>query len=225
MEAISADPLVITGPSGREYRMHYPEGGDHQANHWQLGQFYEWSGILKWCYEHPEYFTRVLDIGASLGNHSVFFAGELGAEVLAVEPYTTDLCRLNITINGIDAEVLPNVAGRPGWYKAVPGPKGNVGMTAFEAVKEYSPHIHTKGIMLQSLARGFKPTAIKIDTEGGYPLYGSVGWICEHRPLLIIEEQDMDKIRNLDIIFDGTHERMPQTFNATPTYIYVPCSE
>lgn len=208
--------MTITGPSGRTYEMDGPKD-DHQARHWERGVFYE-KDLLDWCYANPQYFSRVLDVGASLGNHSVFFAGELSSAVLAVEPYTPAWCAKNLRANKITADILAYVVGPRGYYSAVPGPPGNVGMTRFRPDRLGVLH----GGPLSRLAESFAPTAIKIDIEGAGPLYRSLAYVKRERPLLIIEETDADRLDLMDERLTLTHARLDRVFNATATYVWIP---
>jgi len=225
MIQIDTHPITIKGPSGRLYQMHQPLGGDHQASHWKEGRFYEArpEDVLMWAYQNQHYFKRVVDVGASLGNHSVFFGGELGSEVFAIEPYTHDICEMNLKTNGIKATLSKFVIGHPGRYAVVPAPKGNVGMTSFRPAEkdEWSKASRS----LAFLCRDFEPTAIKVDAEGANVFAGSWEWIASIKPLLIIEETDTDHLKNINCILEPTHKRMEHVFNSTPTHIYIPCSE
>lgn len=207
---------TITGPSGRTYKMVGPEG-DHQVRHWRRGVFYEAgpTGVLQWAYNNPRYFERVVDIGASLGNHSVFFAGELGSIVVSVEPHTHGYVQDNMTRNRLASTVVPFVVGPPGKYQAVPGPVGNVGMTRFEKADT-----GIRSMTLKRLCRDFIPTAIKVDAEGSDVFWGSYNFVRHHKPLLIVEESE--HIPKLEDALALTHKRLDSTFNATPTFIYVP---
>jgi len=222
MIQIDTHPIAIKGPSGRLYQMHQPLGGDHQSSHWKEGRFYEArpEDVLMWAYQNQHYFKRVVDVGASLGNHSVFFGGELGSEVFAIEPYTHDICEMNLKTNGIKATLSKFVIGHPGRYAVVSAPKGNVGMTSFRPAEkdEWSKASRS----LTFLCRDFEPTAIKVDAEGANVFAGSWEWIASIKPLLIIEETDTDHLKNIDCILEPTHRRMEQVFNSTPTHIYLP---
>jgi FkbM family methyltransferase len=67
----------------------------------QAGQFYEWEE-LNMLRRHVEPGVSVLDVGANIGNHTVFFEKILGAsKVIPIEPISRaiDLLRLNVSLN------------------------------------------------------------------------------------------------------------------------------
>lgn len=220
---IDLQPIPIKGPSGRIYRMYQPKGGDHQANHWRRGSFYEME-ILAWAYEHPDYFARVLDIGASIGNHAIFFAGELGAQVLAVEPYTDNIVRTNAVLNGLQRKIETHkvIIGKPGFCTVKPGPAGNVGMTTFPYVESDIGQWVMGTRTIPQVCGEFIPTAVKIDAEGSDALWGAFGFLTKHKPLIMIEEIDADRLSAIDGMLGASHERIDRVFNATPTHIYLP---
>lgn len=204
--------------------MYQPDGGDHQANHWRRGSFYEAnkSGLLTWMYDHREAydFSRCLDLGASIGNHSVFFAGELGAEVVAVEPYTPHIARHNLSTNGLRSEVMRRVIGS-GFYTVSPGPRRNIGMTRFIPTDSPWADYCIEGVSVKAECEW--ATFVKVDIEGM-----AVPFIVEHRhtlggKVLAIECDEAAEMEAIDRMLEG-HERLPQVFNATPTHVYLPCA-
>jgi FkbM family methyltransferase len=60
---------------------------DHIQKHWLAGNFYEASsnGMLAYM-KRKGYTGRCLDIGASVGNHTVYFEKMLGCDVTSFEP-------------------------------------------------------------------------------------------------------------------------------------------
>ena len=54
---------------------------EHIQKHWVAGNYYEASkiGLLSYL-KRGGYKGRALDIGASIGNHTVYFANELGCD-------------------------------------------------------------------------------------------------------------------------------------------------
>ena len=214
-------PTTFTGPSGREYTMYGPKG-DHQVNHWRAGHFYEGNagGILKWAWENPRYFERVVDIGASLGNHSVFFAGELGSEVIAIEPHTPEIAEWGVAANGLSDRVDVHEA-LIGWqrhYKMISPPPGNIGMASYEPCGE--AEADCRGQYLEDVICDYWPTAIKIDAEamGIEVLVSSEYTIGIANPAIIMET---NRVETADRLLPR-HTRIPQVFNSTPTHVWIP---
>lgn len=84
---------------------------DHIQKHWLAGNFYEASSIGMLAYMRRQRYTgRCLDIGASVGNHTVYFEKVLGCDVISFEPSDSfDLLEANCKLNNCKAE-LHNVA-------------------------------------------------------------------------------------------------------------------
>jgi len=206
--------------------MHGPEG-DHQVRHWRAGHFYEYGerGVLRWAYDNPQYFERVVDVGACLGNHSVFFAGELGAKVFAIEPAPAngEYLKKNLSANNLWDRVQTRgyLIGPQIDYRLVPPPEGNVGMTRFE--RAGADELTKTGHFLAHVIGTFKPTAIKIDAEGMslHALIASMGIVTIHRPLVIMEETDRVNLETADWLLSD-HTRLPKVFNATATHVWIP---
>ena len=213
----------VIGPSGRKYTLNGPKN-DHQVRHWQAGHFYEYgnNGVLNWAYQHPAWFVRVIDLGACLGNHAVFFAGELGADVVAVEPMWSTYAKLNARANYLSHKirVVRSLIGMSRLYKCIEPPKNNAGMARFEPASDLEGGLIMVGQSLSVLVDDFAPTCIKVDCEGMEEevVRASLDVITEHHPLLIIETDDTATI---DALLPN-HTRLPIAFNATPTHVYKP---
>ena len=79
----------------------------HIQRHWRRGRFYE-AAMLDYIRERYQG-GQFLDIGASLGNHSVYFALYCGAsEVMAFEPVgvSRDHLHRNLALNSLGGRVL-----------------------------------------------------------------------------------------------------------------------
>ncbi len=72
----------------------------------RTGSFYEPDVLMKAQEIHLPG-TSIVDIGANIGNHTIFFAAILGAKVIAFEPYgpNYELLRLNVAANGLEGLV------------------------------------------------------------------------------------------------------------------------
>jgi len=116
------------------------DANDHQQKNWIRGQFYEanGNGLLHWAYGKG--FKNIIDLGASIGNHTLFFAGIMKARVIAIEPYYMSYNHLinNLNLNIFDSVEFHNVAcgSKEGRVKMVPFGTNNIGMTRAEPGNE-----------------------------------------------------------------------------------------
>lgn len=82
---------------------------DHIQKHWVAGNFYEASsnGLLAYL-NRNKYRGRCLDIGASIGNHTVYFEKVLKCDVVAIEPTpeSFDHLKRNCELNSCKAELM-----------------------------------------------------------------------------------------------------------------------
>lgn len=164
----------------------------------------------------------VVDVGANIGNHAVFFGLFTPCEqVLAVEPYPLafDLLRQNIFQNGLGGIVHPIPAAlgsRPGHCDIVPGPSSNIGTTLTKAGNT------TTMTTLDDIVGNSAVSLVKIDVEGNEVdvLSGGLRLLTNQSPLLFIEAaSDRDKYR-IDSMLNPLGYRDKAVFNWTPTYFY-----
>lgn len=163
-----------------------------QAHHTQ-GKFFEENsleqlkGILKT--ENP----RILEVGANIGNHVVFYAKHLNASLIyPVEPNPAaiSLLNVNIAMNGcchkIDRRGIGfGVGNHSGRYKAVTGNQDNLGATSLVE----DPNGDLEVVPLDVLMEDAPVDFMKIDAEGMEleVLDGAKELIKNNRPLIWIE--------------------------------------
>jgi FkbM family methyltransferase len=170
--------------------------------------------------------ATVVDVGANIGCHTVFFSRCVGADgcVLAFEPQRPlfhILCG-NIALNGQLNVVSHQAAlGRQSGFLAVPpvdyAEEGNFGGMSLEA-----PQLgeHVPVLMLDSLNLT-RCDFIKIDVEGMEEevLRGAAATLATHRPILYVENDRREKSAPL-ITWLMEHDyrlywHLPPLFNAT----------
>lgn len=152
-----------------------------------------------------------VDVGASVGNHSLWFAAICGLSVVAVEPL--DYLRLteNVAANpDLDIEVWPFALGDRTYRGHVTGAPAHVIGDSFPVDGVSVQKLDDYGLDDVSL--------IKIDVEGMEPhvLRGAEETIRRNRPLIYAEAiDDAARARNAAILsaLDYTHTK---TFGATP---------
>ncbi|MCA6287779.1 FkbM family methyltransferase [Phenylobacterium sp.] len=133
----------------------------------------------------------VVDVGANLGNHTVYFAGEAGCRVVAFEcnPRMADHLRNTIEMNGLGGQVDLSHLG-----KAV---TSYVGEIPFQFVRDDYSFVTpgtehgatlTPCLTLDSLALP-ECALLKIDVDGGEPgvLEGARDVLARLRPTVSIE--------------------------------------
>lgn len=180
----------------------------------------------------------VVDVGANIGNHSVYFGLFTGADkVLAFEPYplVARLLRENIIANGLRGRIehrdyaLGATTGRVGIR---PGPAHNRGHTK---VVDGSDVMQRR---LDDIVGDEDVSLMKVDVEGNelQVLQGATGLISNQRPHLFVEASNALRRYRLDKFlgrydyqrvarFDGV-VRFPSLarLTAVPTYFYTPAS-
>lgn len=143
----------------------------------------------KWIYG-----KAILDIGANIGNHSLYFATVMHPlKVYSFEPIkeTYDILRTNIEINGLSNTIIPlNVACGA---EAARGKRKNfnyhnIGGTSILECQEGEFDVCT----IDSIKIKDKIALIKIDVEGFEEkvILGSLQTIKKNRPIIMVEAFD-----------------------------------
>lgn len=101
--------------NGKSVNMLITDPFEHQQKCWMNGNFYEahGSGLLAHMLRNKNLYTakRCLDIGASIGNHTIFYSKILNCRVVAIEPVKSsfDHLRENCELNNV-RPMLINIA-------------------------------------------------------------------------------------------------------------------
>jgi len=157
-------------------------------------------------------FDTVLDIGAHVGSHTLFFAklvDERGGEVLSFEPQRgcfTLLCT-NLALNGLQ-RVAPHkvvvsdetgVMGVPLLRQDVAASFGAIGLLEDVPRTDRVNMITIDSLDLQSCS------LIKVDVEGmeAHVIRGAENTIQNHRPVLFVECNKVEGSRNLLSTLEG----------------------
>lgn len=171
----------------------------------------------------------VLDIGANVGTHAVYFAGLLGCRVLAFEPVpaAVALLRENVRLNGLDAKVqIETVAlgARAGRAGIAAENASNSGATRLEPGDEGSLEVQALDARLEAIA---PVRVMKIDVEGmeADVLRGAVRLIERDRPTIACECLDARQFAEVDGLLGAQGYVAVDVFNASPTYIFLPADQ
>lgn len=189
------------------------------------GAFYE-ADVLEILSHLPVPAERVIvDVGANIGNHAVYFAEFLDRPVVAVEPQgeNADLLDANLGINGLRSRT--RVVRRPLWS----GPQrltltqntdNNSGTYAAAA----SADGEFEAIALDDLLlEGERAGLIKIDTEGSEALIlaGGQRVLDRDHPFLCVEAHDGAAFRGVSEILAPIGYEVLDVAGRSSNYIWV----
>jgi FkbM family methyltransferase len=207
---------------GRRIELHTHPEPDHMARVIHGNRmFYELDVLMK-CREIYLPGTAVIDVGANIGNHTVFFGAILNAPVYAYEPFQPnyDLLELNVAANGLDGQVITAccaVGAGVGVGSLHPGPPQNFGVTRMTFGAGEVP-VRS----LDSLSICGPIGLIKIDVEGAEVavLRGAADLIGAWLPDIVIEAGDTAAFRSVAAVLDDLGYTPRGRYAATPTYLF-----
>jgi len=168
----------------------------------------------------------VLDVGANIGNHTLFLANVVGCRVIAFEP-NSELCqaiRRSIELGKLEDRVILHEVGvgefsaQAHFTKPIPENLGSQSLTI-----DATGASTIKVISIDSLKLTDKVRAIKIDVEGMEEsvLKGAAELISRDLPYLFVEAQtetDFETLHNIVVKLGYVYW---DTFNATPTHWFI----
>jgi FkbM family methyltransferase len=165
----------------------------------------------------------VIDVGANVGNHTVYFAALLGQDVISIEPNPAALAtlRTNVALNRLESRVriLPVAAGAgPSRGSVRDDDPNNLGRASLQVEPEGDVEVRS----IDDIAHGLRIDLIKVDVEGMEPavLEGARGTIARCRPVLLVEAADLAALRAVEAVVRPLGYRKLQVFNATPTWLF-----
>ncbi|KRA30244.1 hypothetical protein ASD68_15470 [Rhodanobacter sp. Root627] len=169
----------------------------------------------------------VLDVGANIGNHTVYFAKIAACRVMAFEPVasTCEFLRKNVELNGLgDLVQISELAlgESEGDASVASFDAGNLGATrlkldvAGEIKIDTIDHLKTKGAI----------RLIKIDAEGmdASVVAGAGETLARDRPIVACEAATRDEYQRLCSSLEAQGYVSVACFNATDTFIFMPAS-
>lgn len=161
---------------------------DHISKTLLQGEFYE-RDLLEDVYKKAPVGVAV-DVGAHIGNHSLWFSVVCGLEVYAFEPNDENYRRLSTNVLRNQAKVRPlkfAVGHKRGRANIKPPRIGNSGTSeALEAEHGKIPLVPLDALQLRNVA------LLKIDVEGSElgVLWGAHELIARDRPLIYVESTE-----------------------------------
>lgn len=191
---------------------------DHIGRQLSSGFFYELH-MLEFI-KTRGYNKPVVDVGANIGNHSVYFAKHCDLLVRAFEPVDSNykLLDLNVQKNGLMGKIITNKMG-------ISDRKGSMGVVTVPDNMGMCQLIKGKGVMVNSLdnlLRGLDVDMLKMDCEGmeEKALAGARELITRCKPDIFIEAKTPAEENIIDKILLPLGYRRLQRFNRTPTWFY-----
>jgi FkbM family methyltransferase len=164
-----------------------------------------------------------LDIGANIGNHTLYVAS-LQCKVISFEPNSNlaDVLKRSVAVNGYEDRVTVNNFGlgkNEGRASFAFENKSNTGMQNLVENRDGSIEIRT----LDSLTFPQKIAVMKIDVEQMEMdvLLGGEKVLRAHRPIIYVESQGVDFLRVTEFLGRLNYSYW-DTFNATPTHLFFP---
>ncbi|MFJ4167920.1 FkbM family methyltransferase [Paenarthrobacter sp. NPDC089714] len=204
VEAVSGDHIGATIAAGRK--------------------FYEWQ-FLGTLAEYLAPGDTVIDVGANIGNHSLFFAGVCDTDVVAFEPLPLafEVLQRNVHANSLEdrIEVRQKALGAaPSKAKLEKLDLTNVGATTFAVDSDGDFEVSS----LDAEAITARVALIKVDAEGMdlQVLRGAADLISRDRPIIAVEAASKADQSDLEHFAAEAGYSFVAEFNATPTYILAP---
>lgn len=194
------DQLFLSNPVllVEEIKMYLPLFNvDHiQKTIYRTRNFYEWE-TLSFLKIHYRQFDSIVEVGANMGNHMLYYCSQLGArKVICFEPnpHSFETLQQNICINHLEGtvEAYPLAIGA----KNARGTQDHftITNTGLNRVRATSEKNEEETVEIRSLDSFELPDVdfIKIDVEGGEMavLEGARETILRCRPVLMVEVLD-----------------------------------
>ncbi|WP_428415521.1 FkbM family methyltransferase [Methylibium sp.] len=214
---------------GRPFYFVFPSAEDHiLATMQETGGFYELP-MLRALQTVLSPGDHVLDVGANVGTHAVYFAGVAGCRVTAFEPVPVvaellqENCRINGLVPMIDVHAKA-VGSMPGKAQVISSDVKNSGATRLaESVESGLPLVS-----LDSLLDQLPPVRLlKIDVEGMEPavIRGASALLARDRPVVACECLNKAEFDALDTDMRKHGYVGCNVFNASPTYVFLPVQD
>lgn len=190
----------------------------------ESGRFYELE-FLESLAEVVNPGETVVDVGANIGNHTLFLARHSKCNVIAYEPVrdTAATLRRNVARNEVEhlVEVRERALGsRRGTMVIGSYDAANVGGTTLEYKDDGD--IQVSRLDDEQFPNGI--SLIKIDAEGmdADVIKGAVRTIGEFRPVVAAEAMDEAGRQELAHLMESLGYTQAGIFNATATYLFLP---
>ena len=219
------EPVVEISELDKNYLIYLP---NHETDYIQRQLFNSKSPyelyMLRDMAERLSKGDLVIDVGANIGNHSLYLAAVIGCRVVAFEPNgaLAAAIKRSVALNGlanrlhIRTEGVGARSGLAGFAEARPDNLGAQRLIADTG--------DIRVIALDKAKLGKPVRMIKIDVEGveAAVLEGARKIIARDRPILYVESATETHFREVQSILKAQSYLLWDTFNATPTHLFVP---
>ena len=177
--------------------------------------------------------SLVVDVGANIGNHSVFFGAFVADHIIAVEPNPDVLSQLrrNLSKNIKDFTIYDCAVGDKKGRGDISLPQdmvNNVGAARIDLTDGKGEiEIQTLDSVLSSWQKDNKPSCVsllKIDVEGMelQVLKGATNIISNHKPDIFTEAATSKEFNNIyNYLRPYGYKKMPGKWASTPVYHFV----
>jgi len=173
----------------------------------------------------------VIDVGANIGNHSIFFARYCSAKVISFEcnPIAVELLHKNIKANQCEEaiEVIERAASTSDSVLLIPAPMHNLGMAATAVSDNTQSASRAKAQKLDELLTELERCdLIKIDVEGAEldVLESAKELLRKFKPLLIVEAHGNQFVEVNNFLLPIGYE-VTARFDCDPNVFTFSCSE
>src|SRR5699024_2624614 len=195
----------------------------------RTGEFYE-ATLLRTLHTVYKGTSRdfIIDVGANIGNHTVYFAKLMGAPVLAIEPIDANISILEKNIEANDLMDRVEVHPVAAWHK-------NENLRLEQNIENNSGTFHVNslgkqhavGKRIDELVNDRPVSLIKIDVEGSEEevLEGAIETIRNNRPALVIEAHSEKAIQRHRELLEVFNYEVVGVFGRSDNYIWWPSGE
>ncbi len=195
--------------------------GDHMSRVLLTGSFYE-QVMLEYIYQNFDQGLNFVDVGAHIGNHTVFFSVVCQAnrvDSFEPNPMIRSILEKNVSLNHLNNAIVHGMA---------------IGASNGSGTLEMGPWPHSGMTKVKNFAKGeviIKPLdavvekpvdLLKIDVEGmaGDVLRGANRILTENRPALFVECAEENEFEEVMSVIQPLGYRPQRRFNATPTILF-----
>jgi FkbM family methyltransferase len=221
-----SEPHIVEFDShGRHLRLRFASSDDHIARVIELSHSFYEAELLADIRSRLFFPRCAVDVGAHVGNHTLYLASVLGLRTIAFEPNPQSfaLLKANLEDNGCASlcELHERAVGAHAErVRLIEVPQANSGMTQVET--DVTGGIES--VRLDDvLADEAMIDIIKIDVEGREleVIEGATSIIRRHRPLLYVEVMAPRFSLVSDLLKQAGYVPWKR-FNATPTFLFLP---
>lgn len=169
-----------------------------------------------------------VDVGANIGNHTLFFAGVCGSQVVAIEPNPSNASLLTENVKANMQEGLVEV------HQVAAGQETGAGTVEVndptntgKARVRQAADGETRVVRLDDLLADRPVAVLKVDVEGMEleVLKGATRILSDYRPVLYVEAGTQLEFGAVQGFLADRGYAMTRRFNATATYLFEPAKD